>query len=158
AHLRAAQDVPMSRTLDAGTFYSASPAAGPWRAFAWAGPYAPLLALYAIGLLTLSASRIALMLWQDDRVAAAGRREPMLLQGVRVDIILLGLMAAVPLLLLPLLVSRRAWPLWRALTYGWVIAMVALLVFLEVATPAFIVEYGVRPNRFLIEYLKYPRE
>ncbi|AUN94414.1 LTA synthase family protein [Pseudazoarcus pumilus] len=148
----------MSRTLDAGTFYSASPAAGPWRAFAWAGPYAPLLALYAIGLLTLSASRIALMLWQDDRVAAAGIWETMLLQGVRVDIILLGLMAAVPLLLLPLLVSRRAWPLWRALTYGWVIAMVALLVFLEVATPAFIVEYGVRPNRFLIEYLKYPRE
>jgi phosphoglycerol transferase MdoB-like AlkP superfamily enzyme len=33
-----------------------------------------------------------------------------------------------------------------------------LLVFLEVATPGFINEYDVRPNRIFVEYLKYPNE
>jgi phosphoglycerol transferase MdoB-like AlkP superfamily enzyme len=33
-----------------------------------------------------------------------------------------------------------------------------LLVFLEAATPGFIHEYDVRPNRIFVEYLKYPHE
>lgn len=132
--------------------------ASPWRLFAWAGPYAPLLALYAMGLALLSTSRITLMLWQSERVMATGIWDTMLVQGLRADIIQLGLLAIVPLLVLPLLSFQRAWPAWRALTHIWMIAAIALLAFLEVATPPFIVEYGVRPNRFFIEYLKYPRE
>ena len=133
-------------------------AASHWRLFAWAGPYAPLLALYAMGLVLLPASRIALMLWQSERVMATGIWDTMLVQGLRADIIQLGLLAIVPLLVLPLFSIQRAWPAWRKLTHIWVVAAIALLAFLEVATPPFIVEYGVRPNRFFIEYLKYPRE
>ncbi len=29
---------------------------------------------------------------------------------------------------------------------------------MELATPAFILQYDVRPNRLFIEYLKYPKE
>mgnify|MGYP003667643662 CR=1 FL=1 len=149
----------MSHVYPAGTDFS-SPArgAGAWQAFAWAGPFAPLLALYVIGVVILSTSRIALMLWQGERVAAAGIWDTLLIQGLRVDIIQLSLLAAIPILLLPLFAARRAWPVWRAFTLAWVIGAVALLVFLEMATPPFILEYGVRPNRFFIEYLKYPRE
>ena len=35
---------------------------------------------------------------------------------------------------------------------------ILLLVFLEIATPGFIMEYDVRPNRIFVEYLKYPNE
>jgi phosphoglycerol transferase MdoB-like AlkP superfamily enzyme len=129
-----------------------------WRFLAWAGPYAPLLAMYVTGLALLSASRIALMLWQSERVATTGIWDTMLLQGVRVDIIQLSLLAAVPVLILPLFSLRRAWPAWQMLTRWWVIVSVAALAFLEMASPPFILEYDVRPNRFFIEYLKYPRE
>jgi phosphoglycerol transferase MdoB-like AlkP superfamily enzyme len=39
-----------------------------------------------------------------------------------------------------------------------VILAIVLLVFLEAATPGFIGEYDVRPNRIFVEYLKYPNE
>ncbi|MDX5363854.1 MAG: LTA synthase family protein [Pseudazoarcus pumilus] len=137
---------------------SLRPAARPWRLIAWAGPYAPLLALYAMGLLLLSTARVALMLWQSDRVADAGIWATMLLQGVRVDLIQLSLLAFIPVALLPLFCLRRMWPAWQAFTRAWVIGSIAVLTFLEMASPPFLLEYGVRPNRFFIEYLKYPRE
>ncbi|MBI1906605.1 MAG: LTA synthase family protein [Rhodocyclales bacterium] len=129
-----------------------------WERLARSGPYAPLLVMLATGLLLLSASRVGLMLWQAERVAATGLWSTMLVQGVRVDIIQLGLLALPPILLAPLLSASRAWPLWRRLSYYWVIFAVMLLLFMEVATPAFIAEYDMRPNRLFVEYLKYPRE
>ena len=129
-----------------------------WRNLAWAGPYAPFIAMFAVGLVLLSLSRIGLMLWQIDRVAATGAWPEMLVQGVRVDVIQLGLLALPPLLLAPLLANRFGWRVWRGLSTVWVIASVTLLVFMEAVTPGFIAEYDVRPNRLFIEYLKYPRE
>lgn len=148
----------MNHAATASSTPSSLAAASHWRLFSWAGPYAPLLALYAMGLVLLSASRVALMLWQSERVADAGIWDTMLIQGVRADIIQLGLLAIVPVLLLPLFAPRRAWAAWQAFTRLWVIGAVALLAFLEMASPPFLLEYGVRPNRFFIEYLKYPRE
>lgn len=130
----------------------------PWRILSRFGPYAPLVAMLLIGLLMLSASRIGLMLWQWERVAASGLWLEMLIQGVRVDLIQLGLMAVPLVLVAPLLGSTLTWSLWRRLSFFWVIASVTLLFFMEVATPAFIAEYDVRPNRLFFEHLKYPRE
>ena len=129
-----------------------------WQGLAWAGPYAPFLALFAVGLALLSLSRAGLMLWQWQRVAATGVWPEMLVQGVRADVIQLSLLSLVPLLLTPLLAHRFAWTAWRRFTAVWVIACVTLLVFLEAVTPGFIAEYDVRPNRLFVEYLKYPRE
>ena len=73
----------------------------------------------------------------------------MLLQGVRADLIQLGLMALLLLLLMPLLVTAEpVWRLWRRLSALWLIVSVALLVLLEVSSPAFINEYDTRPNAF----------
>ncbi len=52
-----------------------------WRWLAWSGPYAPLLALFLIGMPLLSLSRAGLMLWQMERVGATGVWGQMLLQG-----------------------------------------------------------------------------
>ncbi|KAB2919724.1 MAG: sulfatase-like hydrolase/transferase [Dechloromonas sp.] len=98
------------------------------------------------------------MLWQAERVAATGIWPEMLLQGVRVDLIQLSLIALPLLLLAPLLALRRLWPLWRRLNSLWVILAIATLVLLEVSAPQFISEYDSRPNRLFIEYLKYPGE
>ncbi|HRP98614.1 MAG TPA: LTA synthase family protein [Rhodocyclaceae bacterium] len=114
--------------------------------------------MFVVGLPLLSLSRIALMLWQSERVAAGGEWMWMLVQGVRVDVIQLCLLAAPLVLVAPLLAHRRTWPAWRWLGAAWVAASLTLLVFMELATPAFISEYDTRPNRLFVEYLQYPRE
>jgi phosphoglycerol transferase MdoB-like AlkP superfamily enzyme len=129
-----------------------------WKRLESSGFYAPLLALYLIALPILSLSRAGLMLWQSERVAATGIWPEMLLQGLRVDIIQLGLLVIIPLLLSPLFFHRRAWVWWRRITFFWVVACVTLLVFMEATTPGFIGEYDTRPNRLFVEYLKYPAE
>lgn len=129
-----------------------------WRRLRFAGPYAPLLLLFLLGLPLLSLSRLLLMLWQHERVAATGIWPEMLLQGVRIDVIELSLLALLPLCLAPLFALPRLWRLWRFFMAGWVTLALALLVLLELASPAFIGEYDARPNRLFVEYLKYPGE
>jgi phosphoglycerol transferase MdoB-like AlkP superfamily enzyme len=129
-----------------------------WRIANRLGPFAPLVAMVLLGLLILSLSRIGLILWKFDRVQVTGHLTAILLQGIRVDLILLGLVALIPLLLAPFLAIKRFFKIWQKFTYIWVIAAIVLIVFLEAATPGFITEYDVRPNRIFVEYLKYPHE
>ncbi|MBI2305957.1 MAG: LTA synthase family protein [Rhodocyclales bacterium] len=129
-----------------------------WRRLACCGPYAPLAMFLLLVLPLLTLSRAALMLWQADRVGATGIWLEMLLQGVRVDIIQIGLLSIPLLLLMPILAASPFWKIWRRLSAFWVILATALLVLLEAASPGFIAEYDARPNRLFVEYLKYPGE
>jgi phosphoglycerol transferase MdoB-like AlkP superfamily enzyme len=129
-----------------------------WRIANKLGPFAPLIAMLLLGLLILSISRLGLVLWKLDRVTSTGKLLEILLQGIRVDIIQLSLIALIPLLLAPILAIKRLFKLWQKFTYIWVILAIVLLVFLEAATPGFIGEFDVRPNRIFVEYLKYPNE
>jgi len=129
-----------------------------WRFANKLGPFAPLLAMLLLGLIILSLSRVGLMIWKLDRVMATQRFADILLQGVRADIIQLSLLALVPLLFTPILAIKRFFKTWQKFTYVWVIVAIVFLVFLEAATPGFIAEYDVRPNRLFVEYLKYPHE
>lgn len=122
------------------------------------GPFAPFVVLYGVGLILLSVSRVGLILWQYDRVQATGELAEILLQGVRVDVIELGLLSLIPLLIAPLLAHKAGFSWWRRLSLAWVFVAMLLLVFMEAATPGFIHEYDVRPNRIFVEYLKYPHE
>lgn len=129
-----------------------------WQRLDLCGPYAGVAMLFLLGLPLLSLSRAALMLWQSERVAATGIWPTMLLQGARVDVIQLSLLALPLLLLAPLLAGKRLWPAWRRLNITWVTVAITVLALLELASPAFINEYDTRPNRLFIEYLKYPNE
>jgi len=119
------------------------------------GPARPLLWFFIAGLVLLSASRLGLALWKSDQVSHVHGWANVLLQGVRVDVATLCLLFALPavaVLLLPASrILRVAVPLWLA-------ACMALLLPLELATPGFMGEYGLRPNRLFLEYLVYPRE
>lgn len=129
-----------------------------WQYFGQLGPFAPLAAMVLIGGAILSFSRLSLVIWKWRRVANTHALPQVLLQGLRVDSIQLGQMCLIPVLILPLAAFNISWPAWQMMNYYWVIATTVLLVFLELATPGFISEYDVRPNRLFVEYLKYPKE
>lgn len=129
-----------------------------WKISSKLGPYAPFVAMIVLALLLLSASRIGLILWKFERVVSTDKLVEILFQGIRVDIIQLLLMSLIPLLLAPILALPRFFPIWKKFSYIWVLLSLTLLVFLEVATPGFINEYDIRPNRIFVEYLKYPNE
>ncbi len=129
-----------------------------WLLLADLGALAPLVFMFVLGIPLLSLSRVALMIWQRQRVLASGYWPQILLQGLRVDIIQVSILSVIPALLLPLSEINSLWHQWELFTYYWVIASITLLLFLEAATPGFIAEYDVRPNRLFVEYLKYPRE
>jgi phosphoglycerol transferase MdoB-like AlkP superfamily enzyme len=129
-----------------------------WKLSAKLGPFAPFIAMLILGLAILSAARLGLVLWKFDRVTSTGKLIEILVQGIRVDVIQLCLIALIPLLLAPILATQRLFKIWQKFTYVWVTIALVLLVFLEAATPGFIGEYDVRPNRIFVEYLQYPDE
>jgi phosphoglycerol transferase MdoB-like AlkP superfamily enzyme len=124
----------------------------------WAGPFASLLQLLLLGLAILSLSRLGLVAWQWDRVSATGIPGQVMVQGVRADLILLGYMLVLPLLLAPLLAYRRTLGLWKMVSVGWATFALIFIVFMELSSPQFIMQFDVRPNRLFIEYLSYPSE
>lgn len=127
-------------------------------AIKYAGPYLQYLVMVLLMLLLLSVSRVGLFIWQFERVSAAGDISMMLLQGIRADLIFIGLWLIIPLLLAPLLAHGRGFVMWRRFSHIWVLLGLCLVIFIEVSTPQFIVQYDIRPNRLYVEYLKYPKE
>lgn len=122
------------------------------------GPYLYIIRMLVIGLLTLSLSRIALVIWQADRVLPTQELAQILLQGVRADIILMSMGAALPVLLLLVWANKWAATSWFKFSYWWCLGWLIAVLFLEMSTPSFIMQYDIRPNRLYIEYLKYPKE
>ncbi len=122
------------------------------------GPYRYLIRTAALGLVLLSLCRIGLVIWLYDRVAKTDLLWHVLLQGIRADIIVIGLLLLLPVLLVPLASMRGLGKLWFGFSYYWCLTALVLLVFMELATPAFLLQYDVRPNRLFVEYLKYPKE
>lgn len=124
------------------------------------GPYAPLATLLLITTAGLGAARLGLIVWKWQSVASLGPGTAghILLQGLRSDLITAGWVLAPPILLLPLFVALRRESAWRALACLWLPTAALFLAFMELATPQFLIEYGVRPNRVFAEYLIYPKE
>lgn len=118
------------------------------------------LAVLALGyLVVLSASRLLLVGMHFDRVASTNGLGFILAQGLRFDIILLGLIFGPVALLKPWLhthaILRRVGR-WVVPAYVGVVTSFAF--FVEASTASFIVEFDSRPNYLFVEYLQYPRE
>ena len=122
------------------------------------GPYATLIAFLLLGGVVLSLSRLALLTWQWDRVKATGIVGTMIVQGIRADLILVGYFLVVPLLLAPLIAHHRTATLWRFFTLYWTTVALGFIIFMELSSPQFIMQFDVRPNRLFVEYLSYPAE
>jgi len=110
-------------------------------------------------LLTLTLSRIVFVTWQWQRVMAADMLASIFLQGLRFDLVLLGLMLAVPVLCFPILASNRFLiSAWRALLGVCLPLALLIIVIMECSTPSFIDQFDSRPNILFLEYLNHPRE
>jgi len=110
-------------------------------------------------IIALSLSRIALALWQFDRVDGTSGWVTVLLQGMRVDLATVSMLLFIPLVYSSLVsVNQIKIPLGNRITQIWLTLIACCFVFLELATPSFIQEYNIRPNRLFIEYLIYPKE
>ncbi len=125
-------------------------------------PQSPWRALGIFALLALAAlmiSRIGLGLWQAERVDAAGGWQHLLVQGLRVDIATLCWLWGGAALGTVIFGGKHVLGyVWRPILRLWLTLGLWLMLFLELSTPSFIEEYGIRPNRLYIEYLIYPKE
>ncbi len=99
------------------------------------------------------------MLWMADRINAVDGLWPILGYGVRIDLVLVSILAGIPAVLtlllsgIPLVNS-----VWNILSRIWLTIGLWLIVFMEVSTPSFILQYDLRPNYLFAEYLIYPHE
>lgn len=123
------------------------------------GPLQPIAAFVAIALCFVTLSRLLLAFWQLDRINAADGWGDLLFQGLRVDIATLCWLFILPCLLAAILpVDGMVGKIWRAVLRVWLVAGLWIMVYMELATPPFIMEYDLRPNRLFVEYLIYPKE
>lgn len=117
-------------------------------------------ALFCLGsLLLFSLSRLALVIWLYPRVEAVHGLWFIFLQGLRFDLVMLGIALVVPLVLTPVLhLASSSARIWSRLVVIYLAICFGLFIFMEAATPSFINQYDLRPNIWFIEYLKYPHE
>jgi len=124
----------------------------------WAGPYVTAVQMLLVGLGVLSISRIALIAWQWERVKATGILGEMIIQGVRADLILMGYFVAIVVLLAPFLAHKLTARVWWLFNLCWATFALVFVIFMELSTPPFMMQFDARPNRLFIEYLSYPKE
>lgn len=117
----------------------------------------PILKFYIIGLSITTISRIFLTLIFWERVTATANFWHLFFIGIRMDIILLTYIASLPTILLIFLPNPILKKLNGFIRYFLAICLF-FLVFMEIATPTFLLQYDTRPNRLFVEYLLYPKE
>ena len=119
----------------------------------------PFIIFSLVTLATLSLSRILLMAWKYERVLKADGVCFILLQGVRFDLVLLGMLLIVPATVTPLIsLIEPAQPVWTLVVRIYLVSCFVILLYIELSTPPFIEQFDLRPNYLFVEYLKYPKE
>lgn len=118
----------------------------------------PVVVFITACLLILTSSRILLLIWQHSRISSLDDVYYILFQGIRMDIVVVFILA-IPAVLLPFLHSNNKAHQWvqRLIAYWFFIGFI-FLTFMELITPQFIIEYDLRPNRLFVEYLNAPKE
>ncbi|OBX09699.1 hypothetical protein QV09_07395 [Gallibacterium salpingitidis] len=119
----------------------------------------PVFYFFVLNLIVLSVSRIGLAFWQKERVDAVDGWFPLLVQGIRMDIVslcwLFGLFALLSALFLD---KSQFGSVFRIILRVALTAGSVFILFMELATPEFISTYDFRPNRLFVEYLVNPKE
>ena len=118
----------------------------------------PFILFAMILVLTLFISRMGLAIWKIDRFDNFTSMLTLVLHGFRIDLSVLGYLLLIPAILHPWLMMTKYHKTWLKILKGIFFFIFICVLFFELATPAFINEYGFRPNRLFIEYLPYPNE
>lgn len=123
------------------------------------GPMFPIVAAALLMLCILLLSRLGLSLWHFSRVNDANGWLPILFSGLRIDIATISIYFVLPSIATFFFSGKHFIGVaWSYFVRVWIVLGVVIIVFMETLTPAFIIEYDLRPNRLFIEYLSYPKE
>ncbi|MGL1958748.1 MAG: LTA synthase family protein [Colwellia sp.] len=118
----------------------------------------PFILFSLLLLSTFFVSRLSLGLWQIDRFNDFSSAHTLLFNGLRIDLSTLGYLLILPGILHPWLMLSKLQVVWLKVLRIVFFLIFMIVLFFELATPAFIIEYGFRPNRLFIEYFPYPNE
>ena len=117
----------------------------------------PVAIFAGAALLVLGLSRVGLLLAYRDRLPGSDGLLHLLVMGLRFDVLVTAVLCSLPLmvhLLAPGTLLRTG--AWQRARLTWFTTWMLVLTFNEAATPAFMAEFGVRPNRQYVEYLGTP--
>ncbi len=120
--------------------------------------YFPIVLFVTSSLIVLSLFRLGYLFLFSDRVLQATTLTNYFLLGIRADLIQIGYFTIIPLLLFPIFNHSRFHKHWLQFSLAWFALCFLLIVFMEISTPAFLLQYDSRPNRLFFEYLLYPKE
>lgn len=119
----------------------------------------PLLLMAVAMVLILTLSRVALVTFWWPRVVGAKALGFIVGQGLRFDLVLVGMVLIPPLLLMTLLTSSAlVLPIWKILLSFYVPLAIMCVLFMELSTPSFAEQFDARPNILFFEYFEHPRE
>ncbi len=117
----------------------------------------PILNFYFLSLIVTTLSRVLLSLFFYGRVTETEGFLNLFPIGLRMDIIMITYLAVLPTILILFLPDN-----WLKKVQGFIryflISGVVIFLFMELATPNFLIQYDTRPNRLFVEYLMYPKE
>lgn len=119
--------------------------------------YKPTMVFMLACLFILTFSRLLIVIWLGERIGAEDINH-IFMSGIRMDVVFTCLLVSP----IPFLVIKYDYaPIDKITTIIssiWLTLTFTFLVFMEVATPQFIQEYDLRPNRLFTEYLASPKE
>jgi phosphoglycerol transferase MdoB-like AlkP superfamily enzyme len=118
----------------------------------------PFLLFALLLIFTLFVARLGFAVWQIERFTDFGSMVTLILNGLKIDLSTLGYLLILPGIVHPLLMRSKLQSRWLSALRAMFFFIFMAVLFFELATPAFINEYGFRPNRLFIEYLAYPDE
>lgn len=121
--------------------------------------FRPLILLSAACLLILNLSRLSLLYIYKERVMAVDGMSLVIFQGLRFDLVLVGLLIIIPTLVSPFFITHKlGLSLWKNLITVWVTLLTIVVLFMELSTFHFIEQFDVRPNILFFEYANHPKE
>ena len=123
------------------------------------GPLLPMAGFFFSSIVFLSLSRLALGLFNWERVVDLHTLVHVLLVGIRMDTVLVCMVTIVPVLmtlLLPALITGSKH--YRLFIRLFLSIWATLFVLMELTTPTYIAFFDTRPGRIFFEYLNHPRE
>jgi phosphoglycerol transferase len=117
----------------------------------------PIVMFFIIGLIITNLSRVILFFMFSSRITHVESFGYLFPIGMRFDLIILAYIAFIPTLIIFALPERFLAKIWIIIKIYFILFL-CLILFMELATPSFLIQYDTRPNRLFIEYLKYPKE
>jgi phosphoglycerol transferase MdoB-like AlkP superfamily enzyme len=118
----------------------------------------PFILFSFLLIFTLFITRVGLGIWQVDRFNDLGTIFTLVFNGLKIDLSTVGYLLILPAIFHPWLMLSKFRKAWLSVLKVIFFFIFMSVLFFELATPAFIIEYGFRPNRLFIEYLAYPDE